>query len=155
MKINTVKQRPGFIGKKNTATLLNQFRRLTEELLQMDLSPDATEKINREIHYLNTLDDNSPILHHWVLIAQSRILQLLQKECQLVPKNYYRNSWMATGTGFLGLLIGLVIALSTRNMGLIAAGLPVGMIIGRIAGRSKDGKAAEAGKLLSTEIKIQ
>lgn len=155
MKIDGLNKRPAIKGNKKLHNLYDQFYQLIQELQQKEFSPDVTEKINREIRYLNTLEDSTPTLQMMILKAQSRIIRLAEKEVNLIPPNHYRNYWMSAGMGAIGLPIGVGIALITRNMGIVAIGIPIGMVIGKLIGISKDKKAFEEGRQLTTEIKYQ
>lgn len=155
MKINELNQRPAIEGNKKLSNLYDQFTHLIQELQQKEFSPTAVEKINREIRYLNTLEDSTPTLRMMILKAQSRIMRLAEKEADLIPANHYRNHWMSVGMGAIALPVGLTLALITRNMGFIGIGIPIGIVIGRIVGKAKDRKALAEGKQLATQIKYQ
>ena len=155
MKINELNKRPEIEGNKKLSNLYDQFYQLIQELQQKEFAPAVIEKMNREIRYLNTLENSTPTLRMMILKAQSRIIRLAEKEANLIPANHYRNYWMSVGMGAIGLPIGVAIGLITRNMGIIAFGIPIGMIIGKIVGNSKDKKAVEEGRQLATQIKYQ
>lgn len=84
---------------------------------------------------------------------QTEILKFVEKELKIVPKNYYRNLWVALGMSAFGLPLGVAFGLSIGNMGLMALGLPIGMAIGVLVGSSMDKKALEQGRQLDIEIK--
>ena len=68
-------------------------------------------------------------------IAFSQIINLLEKELKLVPKNHYTTTWLALGMTIFGLPIGVVFGSSLGNIGLMAIGLPIGMAIGMGVGK--------------------
>jgi hypothetical protein len=84
---------------------------------------------------------------------QTKIIKLLEKELKIVPKNYYRNIWLAVGMSVFGLPIGVAFGVSIGNMGLLAIGLPIGMAIGTLVGSRMDKKAFEENRQLDIEIK--
>ena len=71
----------------------------------------------------------------------------------MVPKNYYRNMWLALGMSVFGLPIGVAFGASIGNMGLLGVGLPIGMAIGTLVGSQMDKKALKESRQLNIEIK--
>lgn len=82
-----------------------------------------------------------------------RMVNTLEKEVKLVPKNHYRNRWLALGMAAFGLPMGVVFGISLGNMAFLAIGLPIGMAIGIAVGTGLDKKASEEGRQLDVEIK--
>ncbi len=85
--------------------------------------------------------------------AELRILKLIEKEQKLVPKNTYRNRWMAIGMSVFGVPIGVAFGASLGNMAFLAIGIPIGMAIGIGLGTGMDKKALEEGRQLDIEIR--
>jgi len=83
-----------------------------------------------------------------------KILKLLEKEMKVVPKNHYRNLWLAVGMSAIGVPIGLVFGLCLGNIGLLGTGLPIGMAIGMVFGSNMDNKAFKEGRQLDMEVLI-
>ena len=75
-----------------------------------------------------------------------RILKLIEKEQKLVPKNIYRNRWLAIGMSAFGIPFGVAFGISLGNMAFLAIGLPLGMAIGIAVGTDLDKKALKNGK---------
>lgn len=153
MKITALKNRPGIEANKKLSNLFSQFGELLKELRQKNLPTPMLETLNREIRYLNTLDNSTPNLRMEVTKIQTRLIRLLEKEIKLVPKNYYRNIWLTLGMGAFGLPIGVALGALLQNMGLLGIGLPIGMGIGIAFGLSKDKKAFEEGRQLDIALK--
>ena len=81
-----------------------------------------------------------------------RILKLIEKEQKLVPKNIYRNRWLAIGMSAFGIPFRVAFGISLGNMAFLAIGLPLGMAIGIAIGAGMDKKAFEEGRQLDLEI---
>lgn len=77
-----------------------------------------------------------------------RVFKLfLKTEFSLVPKGYYTNMGIGSGTSF-GVLFGVVVLSSfERSLG-ISFGIIAGMLIGLIIGRYMDSQVKEAGKVI-------
>jgi hypothetical protein len=69
-----------------------------------------------------------------------------------VPKNHYRNVWLALGIAAFGVPLGVVFGASLGNMGYLAIGIPFGLSIGLAIGTGLDKKAADEGRQLDVEI---
>ena len=81
------------------------------------------------------------------------ILKLIEKELKLVPKNLYRDRWLAIGMAGFGLPFGVAFGAAFGNMAFIGIGIPIGLAIGIAIGSGMDKKALDEGKQLDVEIK--
>lgn len=131
----------------------SQFRALLHELNKKQLTEEVVEAINQEVAIINTSNLEGNELRKLVKSKQTGILSLVEKAFKIVPKNYYRNQWLALGMTAFGLPIGVAFGMSIGNIGLMAVGLPIGMSFGLAVGMQMDKKAAETGKQLDIEIK--
>ena len=153
MDIVELKERQNVTGNKKWSVAYAQFGALREALTKKSLSPEVRDAINQDIHELNSIPAEDDHLLKMVKDKQSKILKLLEKELKIVPKNHYRNLWMAVGMSAFGLPLGLAFGLSLGNIGLMAIGLPIGMAIGTAVGSGMDKKASVEGKQLDVELK--
>lgn len=153
MNIAALKERNDLDHDTAAVRLYAQLNELLRQLRLRSLPTTVTEKINTHISVLNTSDCNAGGLKKLVKKQQAEILKLIEKELKIVPKNYYRNLWLALGMSAFGLPIGVAFGLSIGNMGLLALGLPIGMVIGLSIGSTMDKKALEQGRQLDIEIK--
>ena len=80
---------------------------------------------------------------------------MIEKELMLVPKNTFRNRWMAIGMAAFGIPIGMAFGVSMGNMAFLAIGIPIGMSIGIAIGTGMDKKAFEEGRQLDIDIRSQ
>lgn len=131
----------------------NQFVKLLNELKKRELSEDLIKSVNLSVDKINSSTLTSKQLIKFIKKEQSSILKQIEKEHKIVPKNYYRNLWLALGMSAFGLPIGVALGLSVGNIGLLAIGLPIGMAIGLAFGSSLDKKALNEGRQLDIEIK--
>ena len=129
-----------------------QFGALLAELRKKELPDVVAEYINEEVKSLNELPTGVELIKA-LKKKQTKIIQLTEKQLKVVPKNYYRNIWLALGMSVFGLPLGAAIGLSLGNIGLLAIGLPIGMAMGLAVGISMDKKALNEGRQLDIEIK--
>jgi predicted RND superfamily exporter protein len=130
-----------------------QLGELLRELKKKELPLEIIESVNQDIEELNSITLIGNGLTKSVKQKQTKIIKLVEKELKIVPRNYYRNLWLAVGMSAFGLPIGIAFGLTIGNMGLLAIGLPIGMLIGIAVGSGMDKKASEEGRQLDVEIK--
>lgn len=130
-----------------------QLGALLQELEKKTLSDEVVQSINREIEELNSGTLNGPSLEKFAKQKQTNIVKLVEKHHKIVPKNYYRNLWLAIGMSAIGIPLGMLYGLLMGNMALFAIGLPIGLGIGVTIGSNMDKKAATEGRQLDIELK--
>lgn len=145
--------KPELLTDSKTKALYDQFQQLLNELEKKKISAETAEKVNRETALINSTALRDKDLHKMLKQKQNDIIKLLEKEHKIVPKNYYRNLWLAVGMGAFGLPIGVAFGLLIHNIALLSIGLPIGMAIGVVVGSSLDKKAEAEGRQLDVEIK--
>jgi hypothetical protein len=128
-----------------------QFQKLLSELRKQKLTNEIIEKLNVFIEELNSTHETE--FKKQLKLKQTKIVKLLEKELKIVPKNYYRNIWLAVGMAAFGVPIGVSFGLSMGNLGLLGLGLPIGMAIGIAIGTGMDKKAFEEGRQLDVVLK--
>ena len=151
MKLTDLKPSPAI---KNNTKLNNQylqFEKFIAALKQKELSNNVLTALNSSIEELNRVPDNE--LKRELRKKQTSIIKILEKEMKIVPKNYYRNLWMALGMSVFGIPMGVVFGALFKNMAFIGIGLPIGMAIGIAVGTQMDKKAFEEGRQLDVELK--
>jgi hypothetical protein len=153
MTIEKLIKRPEIDGDERVRMQYVQLANLLEELGIRNLPENAITFINAHVSNLNGFAESGNALRRAIREKQSKIIAYLAKELKLVPKNYYRNLWMATGMAVFGLPLGAGFGISLGNMGFIGIGLPIGMAIGLAFGNGLDQKAAKEGKQLAFEVK--
>ncbi|WP_288245083.1 hypothetical protein [uncultured Chryseobacterium sp.] len=145
--------KPELLTDSKTKALYDQLQQLLNELEKKKISSETAEKVNRETALINSTALRDKDLHKMLKQKQNDIIKLLEKEHKIVPKNYYRNLWLAVGMGAFGLPIGVAFGLLIHNIALLSIGLPIGMAIGVVVGSSLDKKAEAEGRQLDVEIK--
>ncbi|MES2811256.1 MAG: hypothetical protein V4670_02195 [Bacteroidota bacterium] len=153
MKIIKLKERQNISENLKLNRIYIQLGELLNELEKKKLSPKIIESINLDIEELNATSLLNNELTKLTKQKQTKILKEVEKELKIVPKNYYRNLWLAVGMSAFGLPIGVAIGLSVGNMGLLGIGLPIGMGIGIALGSTMDKKAFKEDRQLNIEIK--
>ena len=153
MNIIELKERKNISDNIKLNRIYVQFGELLKELDKKDLPVKSIESINQDITELNSISLVSANFSKLIKQKQTKIIKVIEKELKIVPKNYYRNIWLAVGMSAFGLPIGVAFGLSVGNMGLLAIGLPIGMAIGIAVGSKMDKKAFEEGRQLNIEVK--
>ncbi|MGE4515140.1 MAG: hypothetical protein AB7E26_15205 [Chryseobacterium sp.] len=144
---------PELLTDTKTNALYEQLQQILSEMEQKKVSAETVAKINSETAIINSTTLRGKDLHKMLKQKQNNIIKLLEKEHKIVPKNYYRNLWLAAGMGAFGLPIGVAFGLLMGNIALLSIGLPIGMAIGIAIGASMDKKAEAQGRQLNIEIK--
>lgn len=141
------------IENSSESPIYGQLGALLQELEKKTLSDEVVRSINQDIERLNTTTANGSSLRKLVKQIQTNIVKLVEKQHKIVPKNYYRNIWLAIGMSAIGIPLGMLYGLLMGNMGLLAIGLPIGLGIGVAIGSNMDKKAADEGRQLDIELK--
>ncbi|MXN93014.1 hypothetical protein GR160_17445 [Flavobacterium sp. Sd200] len=152
MILNQLTGRPEIEPNTKLHNIYIQFGLVLSELQKKQLTEDIVKIINDEVDALNALPTNES-LAKVIKLKQTAILKVLEKQLKIVPKNYYRNIWLALGMSVFGLPIGIAFGTSVGNMGLLGIGLPIGMFIGILIGTTMDKKALQEGRQLELDIK--
>ncbi|MBC8060093.1 MAG: hypothetical protein H7Y18_05455, partial [Clostridiaceae bacterium] len=96
MKIIEI-ERSGIEGDNKLANLYNQFKKLIDELRKKSLPDKVVGLINEDLKVINSAAQNGNDFKKLIKQKQSKIIKLVEKEAKIVPKNYYRNVWLAVG----------------------------------------------------------
>ena len=152
MKISRLKHRPGITADAKLNEGFLQFEKLLGELRKREIPSGIISTINTEIEELNTLPDEEKELLKQTKNKQSNIIKMVENELKIVPKNYYRSTWLLLGMATFGLPLGVAFGLVLGNIALLAIGLPIGMAIGMAVGSGMDKKALEEGRQLDVEV---
>ena len=152
MEINELKKRKGIGENKQLIDTYIQFEKLLTQLRKRKLPDEVVQAINTNIDLIDPDPGTEEDLRKQLRKTQSDILRLIEKELKLVPKNHYRNVWLALGIAAFGVPLGVVFGASLGNMGYLAIGIPFGLSIGLAIGTGLDKKAADEGRQLDVEI---
>ena len=152
MEINELKMIDGLDRNKRLTDIYVQFEKLLTELRKRELPEEVVRSINTHIDLINLSTGSEEERWKQLRKTQSDTLRLIEKELKLVPKNYYRNIWMALGIAAFGVPLGVVFGASLGNMAFMGIGIPIGIPIGLAIGTGLDKKAAEEGRQLDVEI---
>ncbi|HHT35002.1 MAG TPA: hypothetical protein GX018_08260 [Bacteroidales bacterium] len=152
MGINELRKRKGIGENKQLIDAYIQFEKLLTQLRKRKLPDEVVQSINTNIDLIDPDPGTEEDLRKQLRKTQSDILRLIEKELKLVPKNHYRNVWLALGIAAFGVPLGVVFGASLGNMGYLAIGIPFGLSIGLAIGTGLDKKAADEGRQLDVEI---
>ncbi len=153
MKINELNQKPGIDKNIKLEKTYTQFGKLLIELRKKNLPDRIVVFINKDVEELNSITGPGDELRKIARKKQTRIIKSLEKELKLVPKNYYRNLWLAVGMAVFGIPIGAAFGAGLGNMAFLGIGLPIGLVIGMAVGTGMDKKAFKEGRQIDLEIK--
>lgn len=128
------------------------FESLIAELQKIELPDDMITLINQKITAINAFSGTNRDFLKLLKSSKRTIIKTLEKKLKIVPKNYYRNLWMALGMSAFGIPLGLVFSMIISNMAFLGIGLPIGMVIGMAVGSEMDKKASQDNRQLDLEI---
>lgn len=152
MNIVEPKERQDLSGSIKLSRIYDQLAELLKELKKKELPHKVIESVNQDIEELNSTPLTGIELRRLVKQKQTKIINLVEKELKITPKNHYRSLWFILGISF-GSGIGVCFGIIIGNMGLSGIGIPIGMVIGMAVGSAMDKKAFEEGRQLDVEIK--
>jgi len=152
MDIIPLQTRPIIDTSESKQKSFDSFVKLLAELRQRSIPEEQVASINKDIGELNAMGDSDKRWYKELKKVRYRIVHRVHKELNLVPKNFYRDQWMALGMTVFGLPLGLIFSFAIGNMAFLAIGLPIGMPIGMAIGANKDQQAAEEGRQLDVVI---
>ena len=153
MQLKSLNKDSDLIKDEKLRLIYIQFETLISELENKELTDDLINFINKKIEEINSHTNLGKELRKKIKKDQTEIIKRTEKDLKIVPKNYYRNTWLAVGMAAFGLPIGVAFGASMNNMGFLGIGLPIGMAIGIAVGTAMDKKAIEEGRQLDIEIK--
>lgn len=153
MTIIELKDKQQIANDSKLSKLHAQFGELLNELKKKELPEQVILTINACVEQINSSSLSEKELKKLIKQQQASILKLVQKELNLVPKNYYQTLGMVLGMSGFGIPIGVAFGLSMGNMGLLGLGLPIGLGIGLAIGSGLDKKALNEGRQLNVEMK--
>tara|TARA_R100000935_G_C2831853_1_gene165545 strand:+ start:64 stop:525 length:462 start_codon:yes stop_codon:yes gene_type:complete len=140
---------------KNSKGIYNEYsllEQLVQELQNRELPPEVVVELNDEIVRLNEVLDQHLKLHFYTRLVKNKVLKTLINDLEIVPKNYYRNLWLAIGMSVIGLPLGIILSTILGSISFVALGLPIGLTIGVFIGTEMDKKALENNKQLEIEM---
>lgn len=151
MKILELKPREGILKNPKLNEAYTRLGDLLNELRTRDLPQKLIKEINSRLEVLNAVSDTDGGLNKVIAKTQAWIIRLVEKQIKVVPKNYYRNIWLALGLASIGIPLGVAFGLSMGNMAMMAIGIPIGLVIGLGVGMTLDKKAHHEGRQLEFE----
>lgn len=128
-----------------------RLEKLLEEVRKKDLEEALVVKINQQVDSLNQISSSGGKMRKPIRRHHSKIIQLLEKEAKIVPRNYYTSLWMGIGMSAFGIPLGIAFGTAMENMGLLGVGIPIGLGIGLAVGAGMDKKAKEEGRQLDVD----
>lgn len=150
LEIRKVTCRRGIEGNRSLIGVHDQLNWLLSELRRRKLPDEVVALINENLSVIEEASDAA--LQKTIKKVQADILKLLEKELKLVPRNYYKNTWMPLGLCFFGVPIGILLGAVFGNMAMVGVGLPFGLLLGVAVGMAMDTKANDQNLQLDFEV---
>lgn len=126
----------------------DKLKSLISEVRKKEIPPEVSYYINPLIEEVNLLTSRDRRLARQLHKTQREIIKILEKETQIVPRNYYTKKWTPMGMAVFGIPIGAALSTAAENSGLLGAGIAVGLAIGAGHGKKLDKKAKEENRVL-------
>ncbi len=147
--ILAVPDREDLGGKKRLSKKYKRFQELINDLRNKKLPAETIDSINKNIELVNACSNVDKAFGKTLRKCQSAILNVLEKELKMVPKNHYQTKWMGMGMVMFGIPIGIALSAGIDNYGMIGAGIAIGIGIGVAVGMDMDRKAKDEGRQLN------
>jgi hypothetical protein len=151
MIIEKLKIRNTIDQEKRLAKAVLKMQNLIEALNNKKTHGEVASIINKDIRLLKSFSGTDKEVRKALRRTHSKILKLVEKELKWVPKNHYRNTWLAIGLAAFGIPLGVAFS-SAGNSSNLAIGIPIGMVIGMAIGSLMDKKAEKEDKQLNIEF---
>jgi hypothetical protein len=130
------------------------YEKLLRELRSREIPDDIISIANHETEAINNSRSIDTLLAKEIKKATHRMIKLLTKQLNLVPKNHYRTMWMGIGMAAFGVPLGVSYGVVFDNMAFMGIGIPIGMVIGMAVGISMDKKAISEGRQLDIDYEL-
>lgn len=138
----------GHTENKRLQNAYQQMAKLMAALEKKEVPEGIQDEVIIKIANLNAFAGSEKEFARELEQAYNYLLRMLQEKMNWVPKDFYRNQWMALGMVVFGLPLGIALGIALDNMAFMAAFMPIGLAIGMGLGAGMDKKAAEEGRVL-------
>tara|TARA_R100001369_G_scaffold22674_3_gene41357 strand:+ start:23973 stop:24431 length:459 start_codon:yes stop_codon:yes gene_type:complete len=129
-----------------------KFDSFLEELRRMELPPEVIVSLNNQLEKLHSFSGSEKQFFKKLKITKAVLLKILYKEVHVVPKNHYRNLWIALGLSAIGIPVGILLSLYLDNSIYIALGIALGSTMGVLIGNYLDNQAEEEGRQIEIYV---
>lgn len=153
MIINELKARND-LSSSSTIKVYDRLGLLLKELRTRDLSQDTIKAINKDLKEIDLNPDTDRKFKKLIKKKEQKILELIRKQENLFPANYFQSHWMALGMAAIGLPLGVAFGLALGNIAFMGIGLPIGLAIGMSMGAEKDKKVKEEDRQLNYKLEF-
>lgn len=151
MKFIELKKRLSFYHNEGLSQGYENLENLLDELSKKEIPQSLVHIINEYVLLINSFPGTDAKLVKELRQSRNEILSMLQKQLQVVPRNYYQRMWTAIGITAFGLPMGIVFGVILNNLACMALALPMGLLFGIMIGSSLDKKALLSGKQLDID----
>jgi hypothetical protein len=148
MPLTPLTFRPSFEENPKLAKASHNLSSLLNAIGQKSITSGHEQKINEIVAGANSFSGLDPELLKQLHSAQTGILNLLENDLQIVPKNHFQGKWLGLGMAAFGIPLGVVFGAALENMAFLGIGLPIGLGIGIAIGTSKDNQVLAEGRQL-------
>ena len=148
MAITQLQDRDSFSTHPKLSKASSNFKEMIVAIEEKSIPESQEKRINEIISGINDFKGPDDALVKTINAGKKGILQILEKELQIVPVGYYQTLWLALGMTIFGIPMGLVFGMALDNLAFLGIGLPIGMTIGIGIGNAKDAEALKQGRQL-------
>lgn len=123
---------------------------LIKELGKREIPLEIITVVNQEIEKINSFSGSDKDLLKQLRVSKKLVIEMIEKELELVPRYHYQNKWMA-----FGILAGVLFSTIFNQLGFsdtwnsLGMGISMGLLFGMLAGKNRDEKAFKEGKQLN------
>ncbi len=152
MEIYKIVERNIVERNKKITKAYQRMHNLIGALVKKEIPVEIVKTINDDVEKINAFAGTEKELKKELQKTHCNILKYVEKELKYVPRNHYRNTWLAIGMSVFGIPMGMAFSMSLNNYAFIGIGIPIGMSIGMAIGTGMDKKAKEENKQLDIEV---
>lgn len=129
-----------------------EYSYLLDEIKEIQLPEPIIRSINRDIEQINYTSRSGGRLRRLIKQKINKVIKILNREVNVVPKRYYSGQWTLVGLLVLLVLNPVFILFDFSNQGYFGFLTLLAALGCFFYGRSLDKKAEAEGRQLKTEI---
>ena len=131
---------------------VTQFEQLVQEVQRMELPPEVVVELNTELEKLESQSAFGKKFFKQLKKSKAVLLKILYQEVRVVPKNHYRDLWIALGLSAIGIPLGIFLMFFLNGSSAIAIGIALGSAMGIVIGNNLDRQAEAEGRQMAIRL---
>lgn len=135
--------------KESEKKYLTFIKQIIDGLVLKNIAPEENNKIVLLFDTLQTVKDNTPKkMSNAIYKCYSELIKICYSDYTLVTKGYYRSLWLALGMSVIGVPLGALVYMLSKEIIYLSVFIPMGMLFGMAIGSSLDKKAEKEERVL-------